>query len=72
MPNLTDAEVTDRIADIVRGTQMIVEPDGTVTIFAEDKERELPGKFYLFMIKLQLKDLRDFLDYQLPNASPPE
>jgi len=47
---LTNQEVVDRLADAIRDVQMVVDPDDTVRIFCEDKQNELPGKKYIFLL----------------------
>lgn len=66
---ITDVEVVERIQAAISGTQMVVDPAGEIVIFAEDKQRELPGKSYVFYWKTSIQALRPLFE---PPASPPQ
>ncbi len=65
---MTNQEVVDRLQDAIRDVQMVVNPQGEVTIYCEDKQNEMPGKKYLFHITFDIQHWKTFFE----SAPPPE
>lgn len=57
---MSDVEVTERITAALRNIDFIVNPvTGVMVVFAEDKQRELPGKTYVIYWETNLQKFRD-------------
>jgi hypothetical protein len=72
----SDAEVADKIADAIRDTRMVIDPQNQVTLYCEYKGGIAPGKTYLFHFIIPLAHFRALFEHaesvpQTPPLPPP-